>query len=1170
VTARTDLGIYDDEGRIDEYGTSINGGFSFSNPEPDVTNRSPSKKPFDLGGAEGFTVEDAPPASDLEADTVQLLNGPIVDVVVIPEHYVPIEQIEFLRPADKIRQYAQSDVVAHRVYIARSLPDILPKITRQSTFNDTLLFLHSLATDLNEAVRLAVAGSLGALLLSYGQARMAASRLPSGRLQSKSTDSLLDLHRSTSSISSKSQHSSKESLNADPSSLGIASSSSASNNALISMLQQSTPKNQRVYPDSSGPFSSNSSFLPQHFLNTLVLPILLDNLDRVKQTAREGIAKSIKEEPSGDLGRTLITWAIMLLDLSGSEIMALIENFYSTLAATADTESSKMVPTEPLRSSTTSPVMSPLVSRFIDHTSCYKSGEPSYASPRSERFSFSGEAESHAKASALEATESSSPTVLPTIDAAAQYIRRGGSISKYDVASSDDEMMSHVDEVKLNGNPEVRSLLLYFFEKNTQAREGSPIQGAPNDPLSSWGSLNKEVNVDGDSYLKASGPVISKRLDELHAHILELISEAFGTHLDAVFGSNIVEKIVKTYSLHASASIRAAAVSALGACVPYISVESRLQMLSLALESFSQDPMYATRRKVAADLVPNLVEMLLPGSKRQDALKLVETLLRDKSKAVRDAMYGGLPRILLAFALNLSSNEANALTDKQVASELPKSHHLNAERKNSENPGTITQSVSNSSFEVVEDPQDSDAEGEMRVPGSNEPKGIGSCPPVIMKLEWLDPQEDLLLHFQMDSSDSFWEPLPDLNSYAQAIPRILMDNFCLVNLKWKDPDRVTRCAWSIPGVVANLVRSRPKWWYTRFRGLYSTLARDALQDVRAPLHHSLDFLTRALPSSYVANDILPVVQSWMENEDESTRSLLREKLPRILSRIFPVAPNQAFPDCAEIVSAHGSWPAYLPPHLICCQDSSDLNGSESSWRMELAFLDNLCGWLHVYARPGFLEFIANIAEDETALKELEKEQTDCGTRKAPNSGSNFPSIRPSSKVHSSRLHRSWTLLRARALEGLCTRHATIRSSTAREIARIITFVAKNTADYIFKDLMQLAESDSYRERAAAAHVVSHLVPLVSKEPSATHFLDTDAARLVQERVGTLLKALAHDPVVDVRVVVAIAVSQINTQELHNVSRKDDSTHIKSNLVESIQLLSKDSAPVIQQHILSLP
>ncbi|KAI9141065.1 hypothetical protein BKA69DRAFT_1077001 [Paraphysoderma sedebokerense] len=200
---------------------------------------------FDFSESESATTNSG---SSEEAGEVEQFVQPSSEIIYIPDHYVPIDQIEFLRPAEKIRQYGKAKVLTHRVYITRHLDSILPRITRQSTFNSVLPILNKLVTDNDTAVREAFAKGLKRLLLAYGEIK--SSHIP----LTKSTDSLPSLVEQM---------------------------------RLESVSSPQPSATSQVY----------TTYLPAHFLTSLVLPLLMDSTPSVQREAKEQLLSAVSEEP---------------------------------------------------------------------------------------------------------------------------------------------------------------------------------------------------------------------------------------------------------------------------------------------------------------------------------------------------------------------------------------------------------------------------------------------------------------------------------------------------------------------------------------------------------------------------------------------------------------------------------------------------------------------------------------------------------------------------------------------------------------------------------------------------------------------------------------------------------------------------------------------------------
>ncbi|ORZ32664.1 hypothetical protein BCR44DRAFT_366912 [Catenaria anguillulae PL171] len=1246
---------------------------STSSSSSSSSNSSPSK---------GSNLHFAPPAPIPSPPLPSNSGGggggeALADVVVIPDHYVPLEQIEYLRPADKLRQYATSTVTAHRMYLARSLPYILPKISRQATLNDSLARLFALATDHDSQVRSAAATAVPEMLMAYVATRATPGEggLAGGLAAVKSTDSLADLAVQAQLSNAMSQPMPALPHSGSAGSVGgTGSTSPLSPLACISLLQQGTPKDMRwnatpllsssaaavdapagaagashmgsqvlLSPppsalsvlNPSSPTSSVSTtavptFLPMHLLNVTLLPLLVDPVRRIADLTHDHFLRALTMDPAAvrmhfkvhpearngalqvaidGLGRALADWLLRLLSLTPDAAQELVDGAIaaaqaaeekvrqavemqerekaalklqvssaaaasgsmvgspagsSIMLAAAGTSAAAVAVASAsgAGSSSLSPTTgngqarnSPKSARFIDHSKNFKvatAGEPNKTV-----FSLDAMEPPSAKAAASASTPTSGtpagdssplpPTTdvppssarlspqlggsAPAPDAATLFVHAGqspvtpaGFNSSYASSThslSDDEHANNSSNNINNGgrmslgssrgsstdrlhasaassygtaaDPHLRSLLFLLTQPAGSAGSGGG-GGAGGDTwltsasgaFGSWSSglAGHESPPNGFGGAGSNQPPsIQKRVDDMHAALLELVADPiFHPLLSANDRARLLGLIADRFSTHTLHQVRSAAAAAIAACVPLPTHDALERQVYPVMTVLAGDKSYLTRRR-AAEACAAVIEQSPAAVQQVAGMALISTVLGDASKNVRDAIYAGLPKIIVAFATGGTDPKIPKRPTSTAAAPVSGPSTTAA-------PDIVRKGVIelDSGAGVDSDEEDDEDDADEHI--DDEPARAALTMDLRTPRAILPGEDDPIFSTPLAVAH-----LPPRALYPHRVPEELVQSYCLVGMKWKDPDRMARCAYALPGMVATMPS---EWWTSRFRSLFMTLARDPLMDLRRPLMAAADVFARVVPRSCVAVDIVPVVQDWLAREEDQTKSQLYAKLPGILAQIED--------------------PADIPIELL--RVPMDLLVSNENWHLRRVCARTLPSWLELYLRPGVLTVLeskvpaATTATDATSATSSSAEAGADGkaTPKIecddPMQGVEPSSVSTSQDPAKSPLDRAWAVLAPILMTLLADPVTSVRFSAAASLPDLADQLAPAHRSDLVSRITAMAEADHFHDRMAAATAVALWTPAV-----------VGSSALMAEMgapLGAVLAGLARDRVLDVR------------------------------------------------------
>ncbi|KAJ3373782.1 hypothetical protein GGF31_008667 [Allomyces arbusculus] len=980
-----------------------------------------------------------------------------LDIQLIPDHYVPLDQIEYLRPADKLRQYAASPVAAHRVYLARSLPNILPSIVRASSFLDTLQCLYALVADADLDVRLACAGAIGDLLGSYARRTNPATSL----IAAKSSDSLVDLvHASITALL--------------PSSTGAPATPDPA--TCVSALLRTA-----AAPDSPTP----TGILPPHLLNVAVLPLLIDAHERVAETAKDGLAAALVDQQTGKhVAAAIVPWAVRLLALTPTQAVDLVDlataEVQAAATAAAAATQTAALGSPPLQSPAASthalPAMvtagagatsPPRTARFIDHTQAYQNGETTYTSPAD-----------LASTTPVSATGGSMfPGLLAT---AASSIAPSADVSDNDSDDGDHSAVPSASHA-LMADPHVSGLLFLFMQP--------PAVDSGN---AGSGSTSALLGNGGGSSTKAAAPSPARRMDDIHAHLLQLIGDALAPFLHRDDGLAIVD-VLDRFANNAHAAVRgAAAIAALAAArtVPTSVVASRVVPVVGKLAS---DKLYTVRRRVAEQL-PSWIESMPSRFRTSVGRTLLERLLSDASKAVRDAMYAGLARSMVALAADEPVgvvDDFDGDVEEVVAGLGPPPAQTNAAGHLgttgfASQPNSAQNSPRGS---MIFNPSLSSSGGSGVASPSPAPNGLLSATTADSTptddpsdsaeddAEDTDPPLSPALARLLDADLPL---LPPRSPHPDRIPTTLIQAYCLTSLRWKDPDRMAKCAYSLPGLIATMPVT---WWTAHFKPLFSMLARDPLLDVRRPLMAGIDVIARAIPARDVASEILPVLTTWLDRETAASHAALASKLPGILALV---------PSAVSAPHPLASVPLEYRAH--------------ASWTDRHAVARTLPSWLAAFAlRPRLLAVATGQDPAAVGFAKVILGSTE--------------QLVPRAASEADRVEAAWVSLGSVLKQLVRDSVAAVRDAAVRAVAQVLVVLPNAQARQLVAFVQRLASDDGAQARAASAHAMREIaaaVPDLVRDEGA----DEVRARAVRGMVAAVVPALARDNVVDVRLAVA--------------------------------------------------
>ncbi|KNE55137.1 hypothetical protein AMAG_01061 [Allomyces macrogynus ATCC 38327] len=292
---------------------------------------------------------------------------------------------------------------------------------------------------------------------------------------------------------------------------------------------------------------------------------------------------------------------------------------------------------------------------------------------------------------------------------------------------------------------------------------------------------------------------------------------------------------------HIRAACAAACAAAAGVSATVLATTVLPTLVSLA-----GDRLYIVRRRVA-EAVPPLLEKMPTRQRRSLGRELVDQLLADASKAVRDAMYAGLARVLIA----LAAGEPEGVVDDWG---YPDGLAMVVDGK-----GEKRLSESGSTASATTTPPVGAASGGETEPESDSDRARDS---VVIDDADAELDETAVAAVPAVSHPLLAYPtapaVPPRAPFPAHVPAHLLQTFCLHKLRWKDPDRVAKCAYTFPALAATMPRA---WWRAWFRPLFAQLAADAA--VRAPLVAAVPVLAQVIPPTAVADDLLPALAGWM-------------------------------------------------------------------------------------------------------------------------------------------------------------------------------------------------------------------------------------------------------------------------------------------------------------------
>ncbi|KNE59769.1 hypothetical protein AMAG_05232 [Allomyces macrogynus ATCC 38327] len=615
------------------------------------------------------------------------------EVRIVPEHYVPLDQLALLKPAEQVAHLAGSPIVSHRVYLGRMLGDLLPGIRRAATLLDALPSLFKLVTDPDDGVRLACASSLAKLVAGYQETNdhlSLADQLAAGTL-------------ATPSVSAP----------------GATALPEWTPETCLAMIRALDPTATAIVPGG----------IPACVANVVLLPLLMDPQDRVAHLAKDQLLDALHQHPRA--AAPILFWAARLAHLSPGMALALLR---------------------------------------------WRAPAPA---------SENGEVETGSDAAA--AAAAAATTTIPTIDpilASTQYVL---------------------------------------------------TQSGPHDMYASaWGRATPAMTE-----------TPRQRLDHVHLAALNLLADPLVHGACAAHDRATLAALLPAHRTSANHHIRAACAAACAAAAAVSATVLATTVLP-TLVSLAGDRLYIVRRRVA-EAVPPLLEKMPTRQRRSLGRELVDQLLADASKAVRDAMYAGLARVLIA----LAAGEPEGVVDDWGYPDglaMVVEGGSGSEKRVSESGSTVSVTappVGAASGGETEPESDSDRARDSVVidDADIELDESASAPPAVT--------HPLLAYPPTPT-------LPPRALFPAHVPAHLLQTFCLHKLRWKDPDRVAKCAYTFPALAATMPRA---WWRAWFRPLFTQLAADAA--VRAPLVAAVPVESQVIPPSAVADDLLPALAGWM-------------------------------------------------------------------------------------------------------------------------------------------------------------------------------------------------------------------------------------------------------------------------------------------------------------------
>ncbi|KAI9218271.1 hypothetical protein BC828DRAFT_389101 [Blastocladiella britannica] len=482
-------------------------------------------------------------------------------------------------------------------------------------------------------------------------------------------------------------------------------------------------------------------------------------------------------------------------------------------------------------------------------------------------------------------------------------------------------------------DPHLRSLL-FILTQTSAAGAASHVSGM--DGPGGWSGSAGSITIAVHDSLGApigsgtaspaattdAGPV-AKRLEEVHAGLLEFVADpAVAAVLSPAQRRRLLLLIRTHFVGHEAPAVRGAAAAAIATCLPVIGADA-VQVLDdeviPALKQLASDKVYVVRRR-AAEAAPGVMENVPSAVQGGGAHQVVTMLLGDQSKNVRDAMYAGLARCVLAMA--------TGGTDTPTTHNMGESTDADAMDVSS---GNLVAAAAAAEFtDPVDGPSRAPLTMDLRplVLAEADPTAMH---PHLLLAQYSDTNHSHHHHHHVATGAALTTTtvadLPHRAPFASRVPEPYLDTYCLVGMKWKDPDRMARCAFAMPAMASVLPSA---WWAARFRSLYVHLARDPLSDVRRPLISAIDVMARVIPREAVVEDLVPVVLDWLAREDPTVQTMLYSKLPGILHQVDAIS---------EIPSA------LLCAPLLALVDSQN-------WHFRHMCARTIPSWLELYTQPG--------------------------------------------------------------------------------------------------------------------------------------------------------------------------------------------------------------------------
>ncbi|KAJ3362856.1 hypothetical protein GGF32_005257 [Allomyces javanicus] len=849
-------------------------------------------------------------------------SASLPEVRIVPEHYVPLDQLALLKPAEQVARLAGSPVVSHRVYLGRMLGDLLPGIHRAATLLDALPSLFKLVTDPDDGVRLACASSFAKLVAGYQE-----------------TDDHLPLADQLAAATLASPSVAAPGATALP---------EWTPESCLAMIRALDPTATAVVPGG----------IPACIMNTIVLPLLVDPQDRVAHLAKDQLLDALHQHPRA--AAPILFWAARLAHLSPDMALALLR---------------------------------------------WRAPSPA-ASPAPEN----GEVETGSDAAIALAT---TVTIDPVI-ASTQFVL---------------------------------------------------TQSGPHDMYASaWGRATPAMTE-----------TPRQRLDHVHLAALNLLADPLVHGACDAHDRAALAALLPAHRTSANHHIRAACAAACAAAAGVSATVLATTVLP-TLVSLAGDRLYIVRRRVA-EAVPPLLEKMPTRQRRSLGRELVDQLLADASKAVRDAMYAGLARVLIA----LAAGEPEGVIDDWGYPDGLAMVVDGGEKRLSETGSTASATT----------PPVGAASGGETEPESDSDRARDS---VVIDDADIELDETATAALPAVTHPLLAYPtspaVPPRAPFPAHVPAHLLQTFCLHKLRWKDPDRVAKCAYTFPALAATMPRA---WWRAWFRPLFAQLAADAA--VRAPLVAAVPVLAQVIPPIAVADDLLPALAGWMT----------LTHVPAVLAR----APAPTSPEATR--AAETLLRAPLD------------RASDPAWGTREAIAKAIPHYLALYALPHVQDRWAHVVFRDSAAAAAGAVLTPPAspTPAADSAAADddldtpaplpTPPAEPAERDAAHAASRAWTVLAPVLARLLADRAHAVRAAAASSAAIVAAHFPCARADILAR-VAVLADGEGHAP-AAAARVLAGLVDLGD---------DVDAVE------GAVAK-LARSGVVGVRLAAADAVAKLEAR-----------------------------------------